>query len=79
MWGGEAGKRGDGLLAPQRVPGGYSIIQVLVKQPGVQLEYDAAKKTVLDDYTTVQMDHFIDGLKLKHRDQIHLDSVYFAR
>lgn len=72
-------RTGEGLLAPQRVPGGYSIIQVLVKQPGVQLEYDAAKKTVLDDYTTVQMDHFIDGLKLKHRDQIHLDSVYFAR
>ncbi len=68
---------GEGLLQPQRVPGGYSIIQVIAKKPGVQLEYHEAEKAILEDYTTVKMDEYIESLKTKYSVRIVLDRVHF--
>ena len=64
---------GSGLLAPAKVPGGYSIIRVLEKREGQILPFERVVKAVEGDMLTRHMDDLIARLRTNYNDIIKID------
>jgi parvulin-like peptidyl-prolyl isomerase len=64
--------QGAGLLEPQKVPGGYSVIRVEAKREGAILDFSDVRDAVRSDLAQVKMDKFIQDLAVKYADRIHV-------
>ena len=63
---------GEGLLPPFKVPGGYSLVEVLGKEGGAILEFSEVEEAVRADLATVRMDRFIGQLRQRYADKIQI-------
>jgi parvulin-like peptidyl-prolyl isomerase len=63
---------GEGLLPPFKVPGGYSIVEVLNKEKGKILEFAEIEAAVRADLATVRMDVFIEKLRQHFAEEIRV-------
>jgi len=63
---------GEGLLPPFKVPGGYSLVEVLSKEEGEILEFSQVEGAVRADLATVRMDRFIGQLRQRYADKIRI-------
>jgi len=63
---------GQGLLEPIKVPGGYSVADVIGAEPGRILDFAEVEGAVRRDVATVAMDEFLDGLREKYVDVIQI-------
>jgi len=66
---------GEGLLPPVKVPGGYSVIQVLEKKKGRLLGFAEVEKSVREDVAAVKMDAFIHSLRRRYEEEISIDEI----
>ena len=68
----------DGLQPPLKVVGGYSVFDVLEKQPGRALAYDEVVDAVRKDLATSRMDDFIGELRARYASQILVDEALLS-
>ena len=64
---------GSGLLAPEKVPGGHSIIRVIEKRDGQILPFEQVVKAVEGDMLTRHMDDLITRLRTDYTEIIKID------
>lgn len=63
---------GEGLLAPFKVPGGFSVVEVIDKKPGRILGFPEVENAVRGDVATVKMDAFIGRLRQRYAGEIRI-------
>ena len=66
-------KHGLGLHPPLKVPGGYSVFEVLDIQPGRLLDFAEAEATARSGLASFRMEALITGLRQSHHDRISID------
>lgn len=63
---------GPGLQPPLKVPGGFSVFEVLETRPGRPLNFDEVEDAVRADMATVAMDRLIGELRQRFGDRIEV-------
>ncbi|MFP6638617.1 MAG: hypothetical protein VCC04_00125, partial [Myxococcota bacterium] len=64
----------EGLQGPLKVPGGYSVFEVLEKRRGHQLSLEEVEEAVRGDMAELAMDSFIGDLRKRYAQRIRIDA-----
>lgn len=68
-------KQGSGLHPPLKVPGGYSVFEVLHISPGRLLEFDESEASARTSIAGSRMEALIEGLRTSFADRISIDET----
>ena len=69
----------EGLQKPLKVPGGYSVFEVLEKHPGLRLSLEEVEEQLKEDLATLAMDRFIGDLRKRHAQRIRIHEEALRR
>ena len=64
----------EGLQRPLKVPGGYSVFEVLEKRRGHQLSLEEVEEAVRGDMAALAMDSFIGDMRKRYAQRIRIDA-----